>query len=148
MLKKTLKKFPKKLQRPDKDETIDLEIWKPKWNCFCCHDNGIINLRLAKLVLEDYDHNKDKFPKCQATKCKAGQHYNSPNLFDSVNYDIDPETCNELDKKERDYWNDTVFDKHQNIVNKLAKDFNMREKDRSQLEQEQAEQNHEFWQDF
>jgi hypothetical protein len=45
-----MKKFPREPMRPDKEPGAEVEIWQPRWNCFCCHDSGIVHHHLAALV--------------------------------------------------------------------------------------------------
>ncbi|WP_460202797.1 hypothetical protein [Scytonema sp. NUACC21] len=49
--------------RPEEDQ--EKEIWFPNWNCFCCQDTGKVQLNLARLVIPNYNDNRDRLPICQ-----------------------------------------------------------------------------------
>lgn len=49
----------------EQTENDDKEIWQPRWNCFCCQDTGQIQAHLVRLIIPDYDHNRDRIPVCQ-----------------------------------------------------------------------------------
>lgn len=44
-------------------------IKERKINCYCCYDGGLIPSRLVKLVVPDYNEQKDKQPICQRIQC-------------------------------------------------------------------------------
>ncbi len=41
------------------NEVEDKEIWQPRWHCFCCQDTGQIQAHLVRLIIPDYDPNRD-----------------------------------------------------------------------------------------
>ena len=68
---------------PDKEKTLsEKELFYPSWKCFCCHDTGIINPHLTRLVAPKFDWNRDKLPLC--TRCN--KHNEKFNLLDPRNY--------------------------------------------------------------
>mgnify|MGYP004576908539 CR=1 FL=1 len=110
-----MKKFNRTPMRPDKEPDVETEIWQPDWHCFCCHDSGIIVPHLAAMIIDGYDPDRDKLPRCVAPGCRSGSQYDSDALRHSVSYQIDDETCQELDAIERDDWKQTVERKFANI---------------------------------
>ncbi len=91
---------------PDKEPGAEVEIWQPDWNCFCCHDSGIVHHYLAALVIDGYDFNLDKLPRCHNPGCTSGSHYDGEVLAPSVDYRLTAEICQELDAIERKNWRD------------------------------------------
>ena len=87
--------------RPDKAPDVDQEVFHPGWQCFCCHDSGLVNYHLVKLVITKYDDWHHKMVACQ--RCAQGQtKLNDPNYDQRFNW----KTCNELDTIERQQWAD------------------------------------------
>jgi len=123
-----IEKLPRNSMRPEKEPDAEVEIWQPSWKCFCCHDTGIINQHLAALVIDEYDSNRDKFPRCVNPGCKAGDHWDSETLTDCVDYRINAVTCQKLDAIEREGWRQTVRQKQINIQ-ALAQKMNLRKRD-------------------
>ena len=84
-------------------ETGDAEIWHPEWKCFCCQDHGIIQPHLARLVIPDYNHKRDKLPICQSSGCKKGSRWLS---LGNANLDMrfTLAICQQLDMHERTAW--------------------------------------------
>jgi len=103
-----LKKLPREPMRPDKEPGAEVEIWQPRWNCFCCHDRGIVHHHLAALVIDGYNYNRDKLPRCHNPGCTAGGHFDGEVLAPSVDYRLTAEICQELDAIERKNWRDYV----------------------------------------
>jgi hypothetical protein len=87
-----------------RNEEEDKEIWQPNWKCFCCHDTGRIYPTLVRLIIADYDYDKDKIPVCQ--NCNAGS--NLMHLQSMIDTRIDFKVCRHLDKFERDNWKRTT----------------------------------------
>ncbi len=101
-----LPQLPRQPIRPEV-ETEDAVIWQPSWKCFCCQDTGIVNFHLARLVVPDYDYNRDRLPICQSPECKKGSrwlHLGSANLDMRFTSAI----CQQLDMHERTVWRLTV----------------------------------------
>jgi hypothetical protein len=94
------------------DVEKDKEIWQPRWNCFCCQDTGEIQGHLVRLVIPDYDHNRDRSPICQA--CNK---FNKHNLIECGVFDtrFDLFLCKKLDAISRAQWKEATekqFEKH------------------------------------
>ncbi|MDJ0581670.1 hypothetical protein [Crocosphaera sp.] len=100
-------KLPRIPMRPEEEPGIEKEIWQPKWKCFCCYDTGIVNAGLAELVIDGYDFNRDKLPRCQNQGCDAGEHYDSPSITKCIDYRLSPEICKQLDQIQRENWRQT-----------------------------------------
>lgn len=98
-----LPKFERSPVDPRKEEE-DKEIWQPSWKCFCCHDTGKIYPTLVRLVIADYDYDKDKIPICQ--NCNAGSNW--MHLQSMIDTRIDFKICRHLDKFERENWKRTT----------------------------------------
>lgn len=139
------KKFEAKLTRPETEE-VDVEIWQPKWECFCCHDSGIVVPHLAALVIEEYSWDNHYLPLCQNLKCQKGRYYSdSLALFENLDLRLHSGLCKELDEIERKNWRQTTFVKFQHIQDKiqgLSREKNLRQRDRTHLEQQYAESKH------
>ncbi|MGL5925125.1 hypothetical protein [Chroococcidiopsis sp.] len=114
----TLPQFPREPVRPDLEGVEkDRELWTPRWKCFCCHDSGLVNLSLIKLVIPDYNLHRDKFVVCQNRHCEAGADYrHDPNYDQRFTVGI----CMELDKRNREDWHRTVESHFKTIQNRVA----------------------------
>lgn len=126
----------------------DVEIWQPQWQCFCCHDSGIIRPHLAQMVIDGYQWDKHKLPLCQKPGCRMGSHYYSEAMSATTDTRVLPPICKKLDEIERDNWNRTVqshWQRAKQSASELARDMSLRKRDRTQAEQQQAEENHQFW---
>ncbi|MFB2832921.1 hypothetical protein [Floridanema evergladense] len=91
-------------------ENEDKEIWQPKWNCFCCHDSGIVNGNLVRLVIPDYKALSDKRPLCQ--NCEVSDRFHSDDLPEYIaashDYRFTREICKYLDEFGRKDWSETL----------------------------------------
>lgn len=100
------------LEPEDKE---DNESWRPRWRCFCCHDSGIVNGNLVRLVIADYKALSDKRPLCQ--NCEVSDHYHSDDLPEYIaashDYRFTREICEHLDRVERENWNKTLKKWHE-----------------------------------
>lgn len=146
-----MKKLPRILMRPEEEPSSDKPLWRPTWKCFCCHDTGIVRSHLAVMVIEGYNFNRDKLPRCQNPGCHAGNHLDSSEIGQCVDYRLTAKICQELDATERESWNETLLMKHQYRVNFSGVCKNLRKCDReagrvsvhrTREEQQQAERNH------
>lgn len=129
-----IKKLTSAPVRPEKEPRAEVEIWQPDWKCFCCHDSGVVAPHLASLVIEDYNRDRDKLPRCVAPGCESGSQYDLDTLQDTIDYRIDAATCQQLDSLEREDWRKTVQAKAQRIqdaAKTLAKEKSIRVRDRS-----------------
>ncbi|MBE9019764.1 hypothetical protein C7Y66_23865 [Chroococcidiopsis sp. CCALA 051] len=136
----SLPKFSRQPVRPDKESSVDAEIWYPDWKCFCCHDTGIVRPSLAELVIPGYDYDKDLHPACY--RCGAGSFYTNCEEYDQR---LTRGICSELDRIERESWTATVKEKQQRILETrlLAQTMSMRSRDRTPTEEVEAQQRHE-----
>lgn len=137
-----IEKLPRVPMRREDEPGYEKEIWQPSWNCFCCHDTGIINQHLAVMVIDGYDSNRDKFPRCVNPGCKAGDHWDSEALTGCVDYRINAATCQKLDAIEREGWRQTVRQKQINIQ-ALATMMSLRKRERTSIEEMEAQRRHE-----
>lgn len=131
-----IKKLPRALIRPEK-EHVEVELWQPSWECYCCHDSGIVVPNLASLVFDGYDSSRDKPPRCIAPGCRSGSHYDSDALRHTIDYRIDALTCQELDSLERENWRRTIesyFQRIQDRIKEAAKEKSLRTGDRTPAE--------------
>lgn len=110
MLKKR-PKLPRSPMRPEEELGVEKPLWHPQWKCFCCHDTGIVQNHLALMVIESYDHRRDKLPLCQNPSCGTARKLG--NLSDCLDTRLSPTICQELDMQERENWQETLAQKHQ-----------------------------------
>jgi len=114
--------------RPEKEPGAEVEIWQPDWNCFCCHDSGIVHHYLAALVIDGFDSNLDKLPRF---------------LAPSVDYRLTADICQELDAIERENWRDYVQKKRLALKVDLSTiGKNLRQCQRTSTEERSARQKH------
>ncbi|WP_138506306.1 hypothetical protein [Nostoc sp. PA-18-2419] len=100
-----------------KKEEEDKEIWQPSWDCFCCQDTGQIQAHLVRLIIPDYDHNRDRIPVCQG--------YNKFYRHNLMKYGVldtrfDLFLCKKLDRISHDNWKQITqkqFEKYRNQLN-------------------------------
>lgn len=104
-------KLPRQPMRPEEEPGVDKPAWYPNWQCFCCHDTGIVQNHLALMVIEGYDQKRDKMPLCQNPGCKAGK--KRSNISNCLDTRLSPVICQELDMEERSDWQDTQQQPHQ-----------------------------------
>lgn len=138
-----LPRFARQLMRPQQEE-LGNKICFTDWNCYCCHDTGTISPRLVKLIIPDYNLDRDKLPFCQKSGCSEGDKYlNNPSITSSLDWRFDNKLCQKLDRIEREEWR---LERDRTIGNLNVIDFaeqkSLRRGDRSSLEQEQVDINH------
>lgn len=132
---------PLPLIPPQKEE--EKELFYPQWHCFCCQDSGIVAANLVKLVMPNYDDNRDKWVACQNLGCKRFNERWSGVTLDNFDTRFLPAICQKLDTKNRENWRSTV--EHQASVLKLAKKLRMpgshhrTENDERKIQQRKAE---------
>lgn len=100
----------------------DREIFYPQWHCFCCHDSGLVQMYLVRLVVPNYRPDRDKWVMCQNPGCDAF----STRWTDPIeNFDprFTPLTCQKLDRFSRDDWRETV--QRQVDIHQLAQKMKM-----------------------
>lgn len=143
----SIEKLPRNPMRGEDEPGYDKEIWQPSWKCFCCHDTGIIYDTLAGLVIDGYNPNQDKKPRCVNPGCKAGSDWDSEALTGSIDYRINAVTCQKLDAIERENWQRTIesqFKQVSRCVKDTAKGMSMlRRRDRTSEEELLAQRKHE-----
>lgn len=110
-----MKKIPRARTRYEDEPEFAKEIWQPSWQCFCCHDSGIVQPHLAAIAIDGYDYDQDKLPRCQNPGCRAGSHWDGESVIDSVDYRLNPAICQELDSIEREGWRQTTERKFINL---------------------------------
>lgn len=111
---------PEPIKAPNAEQT-DKEIWFPDWQCFCCHDYGLVADHLISLVIPSFSKHADKMPVCQ--RCSAGAEKLSSPAFDQR---FTWRICNDLDKLERDNWKSTVKNQQRRFdLDRLAKSMAM-----------------------
>lgn len=114
-----MKKLPRNPMRPEKESDAEVEVWQPSWKCFCCHDSGIVASHLAAMVIEEFNSNRDKLPRCQNPGCNSGSHWDSDNLTHCVDYRLTSGICQELDAAERSAWRETLLMQYRNLNARL-----------------------------
>lgn len=93
--------------RPEEEQEAQ-EIWQPSWNCFCCQDTGKVQPHLVRLVMPNYDYNRDRIPICQA--CSCGDKLYHLNEFGVIDTRFDLLLCKKLDALARDEWKKATKD--------------------------------------
>ena len=140
----TLPQLPRQPLRPEmEDAARERELWQPRWKCFCCRDSGLVQLQLVRLVVFGYDHRADKPVVCRNSRCEAGEIYRSDPNYDQR---FSALICAELDRISREDWQRTVLTKLEQIqqrVKDTAKQKSFRRRDRSGLEELEAQRRHE-----
>ena len=139
-----LPQLPRKPIRPELEGIEkEKELWQPRWKCFCCHDTGLVNLNLIKLVVPSYDDKRDKLVACQNRCCEAGVDYKyDPNYDQRFTAGI----CTQLDKISRDDWRCTTLnhlERIQSCTRDSARQKSMRLRHRTGLEEAQVQQRRE-----
>ena len=97
-------KLERLLLRPELEEQPK-EIWRPTWHCFCCEDTGYVRDVLIKLVIPDYNSDKDRKVACR--NCQRVSIY-AQAIIDSLDWRFTPSICARLDLIYRDDWMQTV----------------------------------------
>ncbi|MBD2458850.1 hypothetical protein H6G80_32935 [Nostoc sp. FACHB-87] len=96
--------------RPEED-TRDKEIWQPSWKCFCCQDTGKVQPHLVRLVIPDYDYNRDRLPICQL--CSAGDKLYHLVDFGVIDTRFETLLCKKLDALAREEWKQATQEQFQ-----------------------------------
>lgn len=132
------------------EEATEKKIFFPKWNCFCCEDTGIVRTHLVRLVMPDFNWNRDKLPQC--TNCQAILKYPAFTKFGILDNRFSLKICAELDKKSREDWavfaknqqRNLLAQKAQQAAIELASDKSLRKRDRSPNENLAQHQKHQY----
>ena len=98
--------------RPECEPGFEKESWKPTWKCYCCHDTGFVLDRLASMVIDGYDAEKSKIPRCNAAGCGAEVGENLENSG-TLDFRLSAEICDRLDQMEKESWKQYRWEKHQ-----------------------------------
>ena len=91
-----------KRQSVKERESGELEIWQPTCQCFCCHDFGYVQASLVRLIVPDYDPDKDLIPICQ--RCEANERWEHPDVIPSFDQRFTREICEQLHQYDRANW--------------------------------------------
>lgn len=91
--------------RPE-EETEDKEIWQPCWKCFCCQDTGKVQPHLVRLVMPNYNYQRDRLPICQL--CSCGDKLYHLTEFGVIDTRFEMTLCRKLDALARDEWKNTT----------------------------------------
>lgn len=113
------------------NEREDKEIWQPRWNCFCCQDTGQIQAHLVRLIISDYDPNRDRIPVCQG--CNKFDRHNLRD-YGVLDTRFDLFLCKKLDAISRADWKQVTekqFEMFKQRVNQIAKTHSLASGDRS-----------------
>lgn len=132
---------------PLRDEAqpgYDKVAWKPTWECFCCHDTGMISERIVKTVIPNYIAGRHKPVKCNATGCdmQLGETLYKTNTLDLR---FTAEICDRLDQDEREMWNEWAMQQHEKRKYKLDLSEitnNLRVRERLNSEEFEVQQRH------
>ncbi|OUL23990.1 hypothetical protein BV378_20390 [Nostoc sp. RF31YmG] len=84
------------------------ELFYPKWRCFCCQDSGLVRPLLVKLIMPNYDDNRDKWVACQNLTCNQFNERWSGVPLQNFDTRFLPAICQKLDLKSREDWRKTV----------------------------------------
>ena len=133
------------LLRPELEEQ-QKEVWRPTWRCFCCQDTGYVSESLIRLIIPDYDSDKDRSVACQ--NCDRVAVY-AQLVQDSLDWRFTPDTCAQLDRVYRDDWAQTLKQQHElrkkakGLVDELAERKSMRKRRRTPEEEMEVRRRHE-----
>lgn len=126
------------------NEVEDKEIWQPKWNCFCCQDTGQIQAHLVRLIILDYDHNRDRIPVCQG--CNKFDRHNLRD-YGVLDTRFDLFLCKKLDGISRNDWKQITqkqFEKYKKqldiATDQISKSHSLASSDRTQNDDREVQQ--------
>ena len=127
-----------------KKENEDKEIWQPSWNCFCCQDTGEIQAHLVRLIIPDYDHNRDRIPICQGCNKFDKHNLMEYGIFDTR---FDLFLCKKLDGISRNDWKQTTqkqFEKYKKQLDiataQISKSHSLASGDRTSNDDREVQQ--------
>ena len=117
--------------------------WKPNWECFCCHDTGIIPERIVKTVIPNYVAGRHKPVKCNNCNIQLGKDLYKTNTLDTR---FSAQICDRLDRDERQMWQEWSRQQHQKRKLRLTNATkNLRQRSRTPAEHWEARRRHEEW---
>ncbi|MBD2629577.1 hypothetical protein [Trichormus variabilis] len=97
------------LVRPEEQpEKKEQKIFYPKWRCFCCQDSGKVTINLVRLIMPDYDEDRDLWVACQNPSCHSFREKWSGIAAQNFDTRFLPKICQKLDLKSREDWRNTV----------------------------------------
>ena len=137
-------KLERLLLRPELEEQPK-QVWRPTWHCFCCEDTGYVKDVLIKLVIPDYDSDKDRNVACR--NCERVSIY-SLEISDSLDWRFTPDLCARLDRIHRDNWAKTVQKQSElrkralGLIDELAQRKSIRPRWRTLGEEMSAQRKH------
>ena len=137
-------KLERLLLRPELEEQPK-EVWRPTWHCFCCEDTGYVRDVLIKLVIRDYDADKDRNVACQ--NCQHVSIY-AQDIINSLDWRFTPDICNHLDSICRDNWVQTIAKQSElkqralGLVDELAQRKSIRLRRRTLSEEMEVRRRH------
>ncbi len=140
-----LPRLERLLLRPELEEQ-QKEVWRPTWRCFCCQDTGFVQDSLIRLVIPDYNSDKDRSVACR--NCERVYIY-AELVRDSLDWRFTPDTCEKLDRIYRDDWARTLAYQNQlrkqalGLVDELAERKSIRLRRRSPEEEMEVRRKHE-----
>ena len=105
--------------RPEAQPGYQKTAWKPTWDCFCCHDTGLVRVSLIEKVIPDYIPSRHKPVECNATNCKIRLSellYTTQTLDERFTNDI----CDLLDREERKIWFEWSKQRHEMRKHRLG----------------------------
>jgi hypothetical protein len=130
--------------RPE-EETEDKEIWQPSWNCFCCQDTGKVQAHLVRLVMPNYDYNRDRLPMCQL--CSCGDKLYHLTEFGVIDTRFETMLCRKLDQIAREEWRNATTEQFAItkqriglVTDEVAQAHSLRKKNRTQNDNREVQQ--------
>lgn len=126
------------------NEEKDKEIWQPRWACFCCQDTGQIQAHLVRLIISDYDPNRDRVPVCQG--CNKFDRHNLRD-YGVLDTRFDLFLCKKLDAISRADWKQVTekqFEKYKNQLDiatgQISKSHSLASSDRTSNDEREVQQ--------
>lgn len=124
----------------EQTENEDKEIWQPSWNCFCCQDTGQIQAHLVRLIISDYDPNRDRIPVCQG--CNKFDRHNLRD-YGVLDTRFDLFLCKKLDRIARNDWKQVTekqFEMVKQRINQIAKTHSLTNCNRTSNDDREVQQ--------
>ena len=129
--------------RPEAQPGYEKVAWKPTWNCFCCHDTGLVQHLLVKKVIKSYVSGRHKPVECNATSCNIRL---GDTLYETETLDrrFSADLCDRLDSEERRMWERWSKEQHQKRLRLIDSNMtkNLRLRSRTNYEQLEVERRH------
>ncbi|MEA5569151.1 hypothetical protein [Anabaena sp. UHCC 0399] len=126
------------------EEAEDKEIWQPSWKCFCCQDTGKVQPHLIRLVMPNYNYERDCLPICQL--CSCGDKLYHLTEFGVIDTRFETLLCRKLDALARDEWRNATQEqfaiakkKVQLATNEVAQTRSLRKRNRTQNDEREVQ---------